>query len=113
MDLGMPTLIELKSIEACAALCRELGLAFVELGMDLPEYQYSGRLRHMHIHDAVAEEKRAHMTLGEVALDLPGYLDMAKEHDCRAVLEVKTIDGLRRSVEWLKAKGLFRPFHTQ
>lgn len=39
MDFGMPTLIELKSLEACAALCHELGLAFVELNMDLPEYQ--------------------------------------------------------------------------
>ena len=39
MIFGMPTLIELKSPEACAALCRELGLAFVELSMDMPEYQ--------------------------------------------------------------------------
>jgi sugar phosphate isomerase/epimerase len=35
----MPTLLELKSPEACAALCSELGLDFVELSMDLPEYQ--------------------------------------------------------------------------
>jgi sugar phosphate isomerase/epimerase len=39
MDFGMPALIELKTLEPCAALCRELGLAFVELNMDLPEYQ--------------------------------------------------------------------------
>lgn len=39
MDFGMPTLIELKCLDACAALCHELGLAFVELNMDLPEYQ--------------------------------------------------------------------------
>lgn len=39
MDFGMPTLIELKSLEACAALCKELGLQFVELNMNLPEYQ--------------------------------------------------------------------------
>jgi sugar phosphate isomerase/epimerase len=39
MDLGMPTLIELNSLEACAALCRELDLQFVELNMNLPEYQ--------------------------------------------------------------------------
>jgi hypothetical protein len=35
MQLGMPTLIEIKSLEACAALCRDLGLAFVELNMNL------------------------------------------------------------------------------
>ena len=39
MQFGMPTLIELKSTEACAALCRELGLSFIELSMDLPDYQ--------------------------------------------------------------------------
>ena len=39
MQFGMPTLIEIKTPEACAALCRELGLAFVELNMNLPEYQ--------------------------------------------------------------------------
>ena len=39
MDLGIPTLIELKNLEDCAALCKELGLQFVELNMNLPEYQ--------------------------------------------------------------------------
>jgi sugar phosphate isomerase/epimerase len=39
MQFGMPTLIELKSTETCAALCHELGLSFVELSMDMPEYQ--------------------------------------------------------------------------
>ena len=37
MDL-MPTLIELASLNANVALCRELGLSFVELNMNLPEY---------------------------------------------------------------------------
>lgn len=39
MDFGIPTLIELKSLEACAALCKELGFQFIELNMNLPEYQ--------------------------------------------------------------------------
>lgn len=38
-DLGMPTLIELPDLEDCAGLCRELGLQFVELNMNLPQYQ--------------------------------------------------------------------------
>lgn len=38
-DLGMPTLIELPELEDCAGLCRELGLQFVELNMNLPQYQ--------------------------------------------------------------------------
>jgi len=39
MDLGMPALIELKGLEACVALCKALDLQFVELNMNLPEYQ--------------------------------------------------------------------------
>ena len=39
MNYGMPTLIELPDIEACGALCRELGLQFVEFNMNLPQYQ--------------------------------------------------------------------------
>lgn len=43
-DFGMPTLIELPELEDCARLCRELGLQFVELNMNLPPYQ-PGRMR--------------------------------------------------------------------
>ena len=39
MHFGMPTLLELKSPEACAVLCGALGLDFIELSMDMPEYQ--------------------------------------------------------------------------
>lgn len=39
MNYGMPTLIELPDIEDCAALCRELGLQFIEFNMNLPQYQ--------------------------------------------------------------------------
>ena len=34
---GMPTLIELEDLDANVALCRELGLSFVELNMNLPQ----------------------------------------------------------------------------
>lgn len=39
MDYGMPTLLELSTIEDNARLCRELGLAFVEINMNMPLYQ--------------------------------------------------------------------------
>ena len=38
-DFGMPALLELDGAEPCAALCRELGLRFVELNLNLPQYQ--------------------------------------------------------------------------
>ena len=39
MDCGMPTLIENKNLEETVALCRELGLQFIELNMNFPMYQ--------------------------------------------------------------------------
>lgn len=42
IKFGMPTLIELDSLEETMGLCRELGLDFVELNMNLPQYQAKG-----------------------------------------------------------------------
>ena len=39
MHFGMPTLIECPSLEQSLILCSGLGLDFVELNMNLPEYQ--------------------------------------------------------------------------
>ncbi len=39
LKLGMPTLLETKTLDQCAALCARLGLDFVELNMNLPQYQ--------------------------------------------------------------------------
>lgn len=36
---GMPTLIETSTLSECANLCAELGLDFIELNMNLPQYQ--------------------------------------------------------------------------
>ncbi len=39
MQFGMPTLIENRTLEDNLALCRRLGLSFIELNMNFPEYQ--------------------------------------------------------------------------
>ena len=39
LKFGMPTLIEAASLEQCAALCHKLSLDFIELNMNLPQYQ--------------------------------------------------------------------------
>lgn len=39
IDFGMPTLIENSRIEECVILCKELGLDFIELNMNLPQFQ--------------------------------------------------------------------------
>lgn len=61
------------------------------------------RLQHMHLHDAAGN--RNHLALGTGELDISDRLRLAAERSCRVVLETKTVDGLRRSVEWLKAHG--------
>lgn len=61
LRLGMPSLIETETLEDCAALCRELGLSFVELNMNLPQYQ-PGRLEPEHLRQ-LAEENGLFFTL--------------------------------------------------
>lgn len=61
IELGMPTLIELPSLEDCAALCRELGLQFVELNMNLPQYQ-TGQID-VSVFQAVRERYGIYFTL--------------------------------------------------
>ena len=39
MEFGMPTLVENRTLEDNAALCAGLGLSFIELNMNFPEYQ--------------------------------------------------------------------------
>jgi sugar phosphate isomerase/epimerase len=63
----------------------------------------SNRLSHMHIHDAMG--KNNHLALGDGELDLMKYLETAKTNHCRAVLETKTVESLRRSVQWLGERG--------
>ncbi|MGN0427303.1 MAG: sugar phosphate isomerase/epimerase family protein [Agathobacter sp.] len=39
MDFGMPTLVENKTLDDNVSLCRKLGLQFIELNMNFPQYQ--------------------------------------------------------------------------
>ena len=62
--------------------------------------KHKARLHHIHLHDA--QGRKNHLTLGTGEMDIKKYINLAKEQNCRVVLETKTIDGLRQSVEWLK-----------
>ncbi len=44
MQFGMPTLIENRTLADNIKLCRALGLNFIELNMNFPEYQIDNRL---------------------------------------------------------------------
>lgn len=62
--------------------------------------KHKDRLHHVHLHDA--KGIKSHLALGTGEIDIGKYINLAKERNCRVVLETKTIDGLRRSVNYLK-----------
>jgi sugar phosphate isomerase/epimerase len=61
--------------------------------------KHEKQLQHFHIHDD--SNKSDHMTLGTGDIDLIKRLDIAKQNNCRCVVETKTVDALRKSVKWL------------
>ncbi len=60
---------------------------------------HKDRLHHIHLHDA--KSRKNHLALGTGEMDIEKYISLAKEQNCRVVLETKTIDGLKQSVKWL------------
>jgi sugar phosphate isomerase/epimerase len=59
------------------------------------------KLLHMHAHDA--KGGKDHLPLGTGEINLNEKFSLAREHECRVVLEIKTIEGLKQSVEKLKS----------
>ncbi len=64
-------------------------------------FTWDSRLKHMHMHDA-REGRKDHQALGTGELDIPKFIALADSHDCTVVLETKTEEGLRQSVQWLR-----------
>lgn len=62
MDFGMPTLIEHKTLEDTLQLCAELGLDFVELNMNLPQYQIDA-LKNTENLSALSRQYKKYFTL--------------------------------------------------
>ena len=62
------------------------------------------RLAHFHLHDAVG--KSNHLALGTGEIDLPARLKLAKENNCRCVIETKTAAALRQSTDYLRRLSL-------
>jgi len=57
------------------------------------------KLKHMHIHDVAGNN--LHLPLGDGDVDILGKLRLAQKTGCRCVLEAKTIEGLKKSVDYL------------
>ena len=60
------------------------------------------RLVHFHIHDGTEAPPTNHLALGTGEIDLNARLDLAEERSARCVLETKTVQALKQSVEWLR-----------
>ena len=67
--------------------------------------KYPERVCHMHLHDAVG--KSPHLPLGTGEVDVFGKLKGSK-NAATCLVEVKTIAGLKTSVEFLKKNGYMR-----
>lgn len=65
---------------------------------------HKDRLTHFHIHDCV-EGKKDHRTLGTGVLDVKRYLALAEELCCTAVVETKTVDSLKQSMDWIRREA--------
>lgn len=64
--------------------------------------KYPTKLMHMHLHDA--KGKSAHLPLGTADVDVKNKLSLLPE-DRTCLIEVKTSDGLKQSVQVLKNKA--------
>ena len=63
---------------------------------------HENKLYHFHIHDSVGSKN--HLALGTGEINLQQRLSIAKRHNCKCVLETKTIESLRKSIKWLMEK---------
>lgn len=62
------------------------------------------KLKHFHIHDGRENPPKNHLALGDGEIDLLDRIEKAKECNATCVLETKTIEALRKSVEWIGGK---------
>ena len=63
--------------------------------------EHQDRLMHFHIHDGSQNPPKNHLALGDGEIDIADRLRLAESRNARCVLETKTIEALRKSVQWL------------
>ena len=97
MQKGLLLLLESKVFALTFDIGHNIGMGG---GDEAVIIQHANNLCHMHLHDAIGRQN--HLALGTGELDLLRYFELAKKYNCRIVLETKTIEGLRQSVEWVK-----------
>ena len=64
--------------------------------------EHQDRLLHFHVHDGSEYPAKNHLALGDGEIDIAGRLQLAEINRARCVLETKTIEALKHSIQWLK-----------
>ena len=98
----LPTFLDSK----CFALTLDTGHEWALKFADRAVYEkYPDMVYHMHLHDCIG--KSPHLPLGSGEVDVFGKIKSFKNGET-CLVEVKTIDGLRQSVEFLKNNNFMR-----
>ena len=103
MQYGMPTLIENQSLAENISLCKELGLKFIELNMNFPEYQINQLENWEKFYD-LAEKSGIYYTIHlDENLNIADFNPLVRE----AYLETvkRTIDVAKRMVPLKNSYG--------
>ncbi len=89
----------------CFVLTWDIGHSKATNEKDMPFIlSHKDKLRHFHIHDGTENPPKNHLALGDGEIDLTDRLTLAEECNAGCVLETKTIEALRNSVLWIKAR---------
>ena len=64
--------------------------------------EHQEKLIHFHIHDGTETPPRNHLALGDGEIHLTERLRTAEKSHARCVLETKTVQALKQSVQWLR-----------
>ncbi len=70
--------------------------------------EHSEHLMHFHIHDGLENPPKNHLALGDGEIDLDERLKLAENVNARCVLETKTIEALKKSVQWLDKQMILK-----
>ena len=99
--------IEYTMESPCFCMTWDIGHSKAVAEKDVPFIMENvSHLRHFHIHDGRENPPKNHLALGDGEIDLNERLSLAEERNARCVLETKTVEALRKSVAWLKERGI-------
>ncbi len=80
----------------------DIGYSKATKEVDMPFIlSHKNKLKHFHIHDGRENPPKNHLALGDGEINLVERLNVARDCDARCVLETKTIEALKKSVEWI------------